>query len=199
MKLLNTHFHGMMETISNFFLLNLLWILFSLPIITVFPATSAMFAILKDWKEDKHIPILSSFLSYFKKYFTQSFLTGLLFFGGFCLLYLDYLFIQELSTFMRIIVFSTILLISIVILFTGIYYFPVMVQHKLPFKKTIKLSFMYSIMYFPITILLVLLLISTALIVYLIPVLSIIAFSVAAYIIYILCHRCFLKAKSIVN
>jgi hypothetical protein len=38
-----------LEVVGNYCLLNLLWIVFSLPVITVFPATVAMFGIMKEW------------------------------------------------------------------------------------------------------------------------------------------------------
>ncbi|MBS4201964.1 DUF624 domain-containing protein [Bacillus sp. FJAT-49732] len=197
MKLLNNRFYEVMETISNFFLLNLIWLFFAFPFITFFPATTSMFAILKDWKEGKHINVFSSFFTYFKKYFKQSFWAGLLFFISFSILYLDYMLIDQLNTFMRIIVLSTILLLGIILLFMSIYFFPVLVHFELRFKQTMKHAFMYSIMYFPITLISIILLVMSAVLIYLLPFLSVIAFSVIAQVIYLFCYRCFSKARSL--
>ncbi|UOK56143.1 YesL family protein [Bacillus sp. OVS6] len=56
-----------LAAVGNYCLLNLLWIVFSLPIITVFPATVAMFGILKEWSNGSEQPVLSTFFSIFKK------------------------------------------------------------------------------------------------------------------------------------
>lgn len=38
-----------LESFSNLVILNLLWILMCLPIITIFPATIAMFGVIRQW------------------------------------------------------------------------------------------------------------------------------------------------------
>lgn len=62
--------------VGNFCLLNLLWLLFSLPVITVFPATVAMFGIMKEWTNGSEPPVLSTFFTIFKKNVLKSSLIG---------------------------------------------------------------------------------------------------------------------------
>ncbi|MBS4178990.1 YesL family protein [Lederbergia citrea] len=193
MKIMNSRFYGLVETVSNFFLLNLLWILFSIPLITLFPATAAMFAILRDWKMGKNPSLLSSYFTYFKDFFKQSTLIGLCFSICIGILVLDFMFMDELNTVMRIFVFSVILLSALILMFIGIYFFPTLVYFQMSFKHSIKNAFLYSIMYLPATIISISIFVTMVVIVYLVPIFSLIAFSVTAYIVYLLCHRNFEK------
>ncbi|MCR2821535.1 YesL family protein [Lederbergia panacisoli] len=193
MRVLNSWFFDVMETISNFFLLNILWILFSLPIVTIFPSTTAMFAIIRDWKIGKNRNLFSSFTTYFKQYFQQSFSIGFIFIICVGIIFLDFLFIDELSTFMRVLVFSLLLMIGFIQLFISIYLFPIMVHFELPLKTILKNALFYSFMYFPTTLLSILFIAAIGLLLFLIPIFSIIAFSVTAYTIHLLCYRQFNK------
>lgn len=65
------------EWVSRLALLNLVWLLFSLPIITAIPATNALFYILHLWSQgERTIPIFKTFGDYFKSHFWEGFKTG---------------------------------------------------------------------------------------------------------------------------
>ncbi|WP_374932975.1 DUF624 domain-containing protein [Neobacillus driksii] len=61
MNIMNSKVYLALELFANFFLLNLLWILMCLPVVTVFPATASMFRVVREW----HLYKDSSFLRYF--------------------------------------------------------------------------------------------------------------------------------------
>ena len=187
----------MMETISVFFLLNLFWIFFSLPIITIFPATAALFAMVKDFSIGKNTSLFSTYIKYFRAYFKQSFVFGLAFFAIATIIYIDFMIIDELNTVMRVIVFSVLLLLGAILMFISTYLFPVIVHFQFTVKSTVKNALFYSIMYFPTTIISIFLLAAVGLIVFLMPILSLIAFSVTAYVIFLLCHRSFMKGRKL--
>ncbi|WP_445661424.1 YesL family protein [Bacillus sp. FSL K6-3431] len=197
MKLLDSKFYSILESLSNFFLLNLIWILFSLPLITLFPATAAMFAVIRDWKLGKHTSIFIAFLTYFKSNFMISFISGLLFFLFVFIFYIDFTLMDQLGPTMSVLVLSLLFILSLITLSVSIYLFPVIVHFKLSFKNALKNSFLYAVMYFPTTIVSILLLISMALLIFLVPIFSLIAFSVTAYIIFLLCHRSFNKIEAL--
>ena len=48
-RMLEGRFYRRLETVTNYFLLNVLWLLACLPIITLYPATAAMFAVIRGW------------------------------------------------------------------------------------------------------------------------------------------------------
>lgn len=66
------------EWFSGIAILNLSWLFFSLPLITLIPATDAVFEVVNEWKEDeKPESIFKQFKYYFRKNFKQSFKLGL--------------------------------------------------------------------------------------------------------------------------
>jgi uncharacterized membrane protein YesL len=66
------------ELVTNFLWLNLLWLVACLPIFTIFPATAAMFAVVREWVKKREPGITRAFFSFFKADFKQSFWIGIL-------------------------------------------------------------------------------------------------------------------------
>lgn len=65
------------EWFARLALLNLFWLLFSLPIITIVPSTFAMFSVLKKWVVNKEMGnSFSSFKNLFVENFKESYRTG---------------------------------------------------------------------------------------------------------------------------
>jgi len=84
---------------SNLAILNLFWILFSLPIITIIPATDAVFEVLTQWEENNG-PTTSfkksfkQYKSYFKKNFWKSYKRGLFYVVIAIILFVDIQFLN---------------------------------------------------------------------------------------------------------
>ncbi len=117
----------------NLVLLNILWILFSflgLFIVGFFPATAALFAVLKQMiMEDEDIAVFKLFFKKFKSEFVMSNLIGYitLIFG--VVLYVDIRVLQQLdSGFLQLALASATVVISIVYLLTLLYIFPIFVH-----------------------------------------------------------------------
>lgn len=82
------------EWISRLAMVNLIWLLFSIPVITFIPATDALFQIMNDWSNGElHKPIFHTFFYYFKQNFWSSFKLGLLFCLVVGILYVDICFL----------------------------------------------------------------------------------------------------------
>lgn len=66
------------EWFSRLAIVNLIWLLFSLPIITLIPATDALFQVTNDWSNGKtNKSLFRTFMYYFKQNFWSSFKIGL--------------------------------------------------------------------------------------------------------------------------
>lgn len=66
------------EWFSRLTIVNLIWLLFSLPIITLIPATDALFQVTNDWSNGKtNKSLFRTFMYYFKQNFWSSFKIGL--------------------------------------------------------------------------------------------------------------------------
>ncbi|HIZ70916.1 MAG TPA: DUF624 domain-containing protein [Candidatus Atopostipes pullistercoris] len=86
------------EWFSGIAILNLSWLLFSLPIFTVIPATDAVFEVVHEWKENgKPQSVFTQFTTFFKANFKKSFKLGLPIFIGGLILIVDLSFLISLT------------------------------------------------------------------------------------------------------
>ncbi|NQD66890.1 YesL family protein [Bacillus haikouensis] len=140
----NTIVYGMLKLAY----LNLLWILFTftgLVMFGLFPATIAMFAIVRKWlhREDE-VPVFHTFWAVYKKEFIQSNGYSLLFIGIGYILYYDFTFISLNSGRLTFLV-PVLVLILIGYIITLLFFFPVYVHFDLPFFKTLKQTLLIAL------------------------------------------------------
>src|SRR3954471_19403052 len=126
MKFFESALYQIINTISNFFLLNILWLLMCLPIVTIFPATAALFAVLREWQTKRSTQLFTLFFRYFKENLVQSVMLSIIW--AFCssILYVDFLFTNQMTSNLKPIFSITLFLVTILFSFTTIYLFPVM-------------------------------------------------------------------------
>lgn len=83
------------EWFSRLAIVNLLWLIFSMPLVTLIPSTDALFQVMNDWSNgDTKKPIFRTFTHYFKQNFWSSFKIGLPFFLIIIILSLDSWFLD---------------------------------------------------------------------------------------------------------
>jgi len=186
-RLLNT-----INTIVDYFLLNVLWVIASIPLMTIFPATAAMFGVVRKRQLQKETNgIFKSFCLQFKDNFKQSILLSIVWavFGVF--LYVDYRIISPESSSFQFILY--ILLIIGLILFASItiYLFPIMVHFELNWKYVVRNAFFFSLMNPILTILLLIIVGIGGALLYAFPVSIFILGSFLAYIVYYSCQMMF--------
>ncbi|WP_077624698.1 YesL family protein [Sediminibacillus massiliensis] len=87
-----------MEWITRFAYANLLWFLFTLMggvLLGIFPATTALFALNREWlKGNGDLPVFRTFWTYYKKDFLKSNLLGLFLGAAILLIVIDFLFMH---------------------------------------------------------------------------------------------------------
>lgn len=120
----------------NLFLLNILWFLFSLAgliLFGLFPATAAMFAVLRRMiMEDNQIPVLKLFLENFKQEFLKANLIGYLVLAVGIILYLDIRVLQLIENdSLRSILLGSIYVVGAIYVISTLYIFPVFVHYQL--------------------------------------------------------------------
>lgn len=191
-NILNSRFYGALDKITNFFFLNILWFLCSLPLITAFPATAAMFGVFKDWVQGKEGNLFKSFLHYFKANFKHSFIYGILWFFCLFIFYIDFVLISEFESY-NFILTSLLFLLLILVAFNSIYFTPVNIHFDLNLYGKIKNSFLFSMMFFPTTLLSLIIGGVVIITVFYVPQLMFIIFSPAGYLVFRLCYRTFRK------
>jgi len=137
---------GSMDWIWRLGWLNLLWILFSIPLITLIPATFAMYAVVNKWlTDDKDIDIFPTFTAAFKKYFLKSVPLGsiLLFVGLF--LYFDLIILSGETNELMAIVRYAILIIALLFVPVATYSIQVFIEHEVPWYKALAFAFFITL------------------------------------------------------
>lgn len=192
MNILDSKLYEKLNTVVDFILLNLLWLLMCLPIITIFPATAALFGVVRKWKMEKEPPLLKTYFGLFKENFIQSILIGVIWTAMGAALYIDFTLVEDniLLKFLLLIMVSAFSIASI-------YLFPVMVHYKNNLFHTIKNSFYLAILK-PLNLLLsfIILYCSYLLLTYF-PISILMIGSTTAYFIYMICFSTFQKAEKI--
>lgn len=188
-------FYRILDKFINFFFLNLLWLLMCLPIVTIFPATVAMFGVVRQWSQKKDTGVFKNFFIFFKENFLHSFLLGIIWFGVAYLFYFNISMSLQMPEVLKFMVLSISLCILLLFVMTSIFLFPMMAHYKMKWFTLIKNALLFSVTQFRTTLLCGIVLLFTILLTYIFPITSIILWSIAIYIIYQLCDKSFKKIE----
>ena len=146
--------------------LSLVYVIVCIPLITIGPATSALYyASVKSIRRDRSYPIKEFFHS-FKRDFRQSFIMELILIIVGIILYVDIKFIGGYVEGLLENVRYVYLVIGLVLLFISIYAFPIISRFSLKLTGILKLSFYLSIRHILTTAVSVILILGAALAVY---------------------------------
>lgn len=143
-------FYKLLEWISRLALLNLLWISFSLlglVIFGLFPATVAMFAVVRKWmlgKED--VSIFRTFWTAYKQEFLKSNLLGLIIFAVGTVLYIDFQFVNNASSSLISVLYIPFFILTFIFICMLFYILPIFVHYDMKIRQIIKTSFFVMIM-----------------------------------------------------
>jgi uncharacterized membrane protein YesL len=174
--LVDNQFLRITEKAADFFLLNFLWLLMCLPILTIFPSTTAMYGVVRNWsmgKNDKGV--FRTFFSVFRECFWQSTGLSVLWFALGIFIYWDFHLIHANVLFLIILGVLTLLFLSI--------------------KNMIRNALILAITYPLSTILLLAIFLLSLYFVYLFPAVIFIIGSMAAFVSYRICLQLFTDTK----
>jgi len=193
MNLLDTRIYRWFEVATDFFLLNLMWLVACVPVVTIFPSTAAMFGVVRDWSRQKEGGLVRAFASRFRENFAQSLLVGVLWALFGTALVLDFFVAGRLSFVPGVIMKSLLVLATVLYASASVFLFPVMVHYEMGWKALLKNSLLFSIGRLPTTAACLLFVAVVAGLTAILPVLILITGSVTAYVVYGLCGREFAK------
>lgn len=151
---INSSFFKFINKLLDVLLLNLLWILCSLPVVTIGAATCAAFSVTLKMVDDEEGYIVKPFFKYFKQNFKQGTLMWLVTAPQIYLLYLLWQLVFKSDDINAIIIIGVIFLTALSISM-NIYSYPLIARYENSLKKIIKNSFGISIQYFGKTIILI--------------------------------------------
>jgi len=193
MNVLDTRVYRWLETATDFFLLNLMWLLACVPVVTIFPSTAAMFGVVRDWSRQKEGGLVRAFASRFRENFAQSLLVGVLWVLFGTALVLDFFVAGRLSFVPEVVMKSLLVLATVLFVSASVFLFPVMVHYEMGWKALLKNSLLFSIGRLPTTAACLLFVAVVGTLTAILPVLILITGSVTAYVVYGLCGREFAK------
>ena len=130
-----------MTTISNLLILNILWILCSIPIVTMGTATTAMYSVLFAYRRKETDSVFKPFFTAFRKNFVRSTLCWLvLLVLGIALGYDAILLIYGVES--QIFLCIPVIIVGLLVVITGIYLFPQIAMFDNKLLPMIKNSFL---------------------------------------------------------
>lgn len=178
-----------MSTATDFFLLNLVWLLACLPVVTALPATAALFGVVRDWARGKETGVFGTFVVRFRQNFWQSLVVGILWisFGG--ALFLDFLLANQFSGAAQAVMRSVLVLVVFLYAAASVFLFPVMVHYDTRWTAVPKNALLLSVARLPTTLLCLLTVAATAAATFIVPALILITGSLTAWVVYRLCDR----------
>jgi uncharacterized membrane protein YesL len=197
MDILDSKIYRIGEVLVNLILLNLLWFIACLPVITAFPATAAMFGVVRDWIKGTDSGIAMPFVLHMKANLVQSLWIGLVWLAVVCLLVIDFVVIGGMVAWLKGALFMLLGVAAVCLIVTSVYLFPVMVNYEGSWRNVIKNSFLIAIVRPGITIVCILVISVALVIVYFVPILALIAGSGTAYLLYLLCKRAFDRIEAL--
>ncbi|MBO1511180.1 YesL family protein [Metabacillus bambusae] len=130
--------------------LNFLWILFSvmgLFLLGIFPATAAMFTVIRKWMLKEQVSVFHTFKKSYRKEFTDANILGwlLLLIGIF--IYIDFVFLTVMNGIIFTILLFVLISVTFIYLSIVLYIFPVFVHFKLKKLEYVKYAFIISLSY----------------------------------------------------
>lgn len=149
---LQNPFWQMMGTLSDFIILSLLWLVFSLPIITVGPATTALISVGFHINRKSGNGVIREFVTAFRQKFRTSFAIGLIILILNIIVITDVLYYHAVD--LKLATFFLFVFIFMGIIFAAyqMYLFPLLAEFDGGIKKTMVAAFLMMIRYLKWTI-----------------------------------------------
>lgn len=197
MRLLESRTYRILEVCTNFVLLNLLWLAACVPAVTAFPATAAMFGVVRDWSRGRESGILGPFWRYLRENFLQALLASIVWALAGAVLAANLLFIRQTDSATVSILFSVLAtLLALAYAAASVYLFPVMVNYEADWRTVLKNSLLFALGHLGTTLLGLLVIGVAALAALFSPVTLLASGSVTAYLVYRLCDGTFHRFES---
>lgn len=183
---LDGKFFTFMSKVADLIILNIIYCLCCIPIVTIGPATTALYYVTLKMVKNEESYIIKSFFKSFKLNFKQGAAIGLLLMAAAGIIVGDIYIMLSWNAKYKFILIVIFIFLLVIWMFIAIYIFPLLATFENTVKQTIKNSLLMSIRHLPYTILMfVLTAISYLLvgfIVQLMPFWFLIGFALLAYV-----------------
>ena len=198
MSLLNSRIYRFTEKLVDFLYLNIIWLLFCIPILTAFPATTAMFGVVRKWQlQTDEQGVMRTFWQLFKENFRNSIILSVFWIASAIFLYMDMQLIKPSESFSQMLLFILIVFAISIFLSVTVYLFSVLVHIDANWKTTIRNAWFVALLNPFMTIIVILFTVFWLYLIYLYPLLILCTSSLIAYVLYGISHRIFTKLQHV--
>ena len=143
----------LMEQVFDLVVLNLLFLLCCLPVVTVGASLSALHRVLLQWVRGDDSYHVRAFFGAFRREFWQSTILWLPMLAAIVVLYFDQaILLPHLDGFYRVVLFVASLVLEVFLALQFIYAFPLQARYANPVRQTVKNALLLGIWKFPYTI-----------------------------------------------
>lgn len=182
-------FFSWMGKIFDIMLVSLLWVLCCLPIITIGPATTALYyCVVKSIRRERGY-IAKEFFHSFKVNIKQGIIVGLIFTVLTVVMSFNFYIVRQMEGKQGSILFGIYIALSLFIFITAIYVFPNLSRFTLTMKNLIKNSIIMALRHLPFTIIMGAIIIVSAGAMYIIPITTLFLPGVACLIVSFMMER----------
>lgn len=162
-------FFVLMSKIFDVMVLGLMWLVLCLPIITIGPASTALYYTMVKVIRRERSYLFKEFFRSFKLNFKQGAIITLIYAVLVALMYFDFAYVRALTeegSKYGAVLFGAFIVLGIFVVFTMVYIFPVLSRFTVTLKNLFKWSFFMAIRHIGWTLLMAVLFIGTALMLY---------------------------------
>lgn len=183
---LDGKFFTFMSKVADLIILNIIYCLCCVPIITIGPATTALYYVTLKMVKNEESYIIKSFFKSFKLNFKQGLAIGLLLMAAAGVIVGDIYIMLSWDAKYKFVLIVIFIFLLVVWMFISIYVFPLLATFENTIKQTLKNSLLMSIRHLPSTVLMFILTVISYLIVgfivQLMPFWFLIGFALLAYV-----------------
>ncbi|MCL6439599.1 MAG: DUF624 domain-containing protein [Rubrobacteraceae bacterium] len=197
MNMLESRWYRALEVCANFLYLNLLWLVCSVPIITLPASMAAMFGVVREWVKGREPGVTGSFFSFFRENFRQSTWIGFLWALVGVILAVDFAVVRGMGSPVSEILYVVLFVVCFLYVFTLVYIFPVIVNFEARWSLVIRNALLFSMTGPLVTLACLLVLILAAAAFVFFPLSIFVSGSVGSYLVYRLCERTFERVERI--
>lgn len=186
---LDNGFFTTINKIVDMVLLSIVWSILCIPIITIGPATAALYYTTVKVVRRERGYLMKEFFRSFRLNFKLGLLSGITITALFLILFFNRNFASELESNYKFILWSVYNALIILLFLISIYIFPILSRFKMSYGSLFKTSLFMAIKHFPTTILIGVIIIVFGLATYLFFILFLIAPAVCALLVSFLMER----------
>ena len=182
---LDGKFFSIMSKVADLIILNIIYCFCCIPVITIGPATTALYYVTLKMVKNEESYIIKSFFKSFKENFKQGAAIGIILFASVGIIVGDIYIMLSWETKYKVIFIVIFIFLLVMWFFVSVYIFPLLATFDNTLKQTFKNSLLMSIRHLPKTIVMFLLTVLSLLligfVVQLLPFWFLIGFALLAY------------------